>query len=67
MYIEVGTFNPLGHWLRIPFGTRFQIPLRVLSGFQIIGFRIPLRGLFGFWVTPVLVVLAYIIFENKPQ
>ena len=46
----------LDHWLRIPFGTRFRIPLMGLSGFQGIGFRITLRGFSGFRVTPGLVV-----------
>ena len=27
--------NPLGHWPRIPFGTRFWIPLRGLSDFRV--------------------------------
>ena len=27
--------NPLGHWLRILFGTRSRIPLRGLSGFRV--------------------------------
>ena len=52
--------NPIGHWLRIQFGTRFRIPLRGLSGFRRIGFRILLRGLFGFQVPPKLVVTASI-------
>ena len=52
-------FNPLCHWLLIPFGTRFHIPLRGLSGLRGIGFRIQLRGLSGLRVTPVLLVLAH--------
>ena len=50
--------NPLGHWLRIMFGTRFQIHLRGLSRFREFGFRITLRLLYGYRVTPVLVVPA---------
>ena len=51
--------EPIGHWLRIPFGNRSQIPLRGLSGFQGIGFQIPLRRLSGFRVPPGLVVPAH--------
>ena len=58
MPVYFGTVNPLGYWLRIPFGTRFHIPLRGLSGFRVIGFRIPWRGLSGFWVPPGFVVTA---------
>ena len=50
--------NPLGHWLRITFGNRSRIPLRVLSRFRGILFRIPLRGLSGFRVPLGLVVPA---------
>ena len=50
--------NPLGHWIQIPFATRFRIPLRGLSRFRGIGFRIPLRGLTGFRVPKGLVVPA---------
>ena len=50
--------NPLGHCLRIPFGTRFLICLRGLSGFRGISFRITLKVLSGFRATPVLVVPA---------
>ena len=56
MSIYVGTVNPLNHWLRITFGTRLQINLRELSGFQGIGLYITLRGLPGFRVTLGLVV-----------
>ena len=50
--------NPIGHWLRIKFGTIFGIPLGGLSGLRGIGFRIPLRGLYIFRVTLGLVVPA---------
>ena len=53
---EVGMFNPLVHWLWVPFCTIFWIPLRGLSWSWGIGFRIPLRGLFSFRVPPGLVV-----------
>ena len=56
MSIYVGIVNPLVHWLRIPFGTGFRIPLIGLFSFQGIGFQFPLRGLSGFGVTPGLVV-----------
>ena len=51
--------NPIGHWLRILFGTRLPIYLRGLSGFRGIGIRSPLRGLFRLRVTPVLAVPEY--------
>ena len=35
MSIYVGMVNPLGHWLRIPFGTVLRIPLRGLSGLRV--------------------------------
>ena len=56
MPIQVGTVKPIGHWIRIPFGTILRITLRGLSGFRGIGFRIPLRGLSGFQGTLGLVV-----------
>ena len=43
------------------FGTRFWIPLIVLSGFEGIVFRIPLRGLSGLRVTLRLVVPEVIV------
>ena len=53
---RVGTVNPLGHWLRIPFGTISRISLRELSGFRGIGFWIPLRRLSWSRVPPGLVI-----------
>ena len=50
--------NPLSHWLRILVGTKFWIPFRGLSGFQVIGPQITLRGLSGFQPPPRLVVPA---------
>ena len=50
--------NPIGHWLRIMFGTRLGILLMGLSGFQGIIFRVLLRGLSGFRVTVGLIVPA---------
>ena len=62
MHIEVGTVNPLVHWIHMPFSNRFRILFRGLNGFRGIGFRIPLRGLFGFWVTPGLLYIALDVF-----
>ena len=59
MSIYVGVVNPLGHWLRILFGTIFRIPLRGLSVFWGIGLWIPLGVLSSFQVTPGLVVPAH--------
>ena len=56
--------NPIGHWLRIPFGTRSRIPFGGLSGFRGIGFRIPLRGLSGFWF-PLGMVVPALFFHSK--
>ena len=42
--------NLLYHWFWFPFGTRFRITLRVLSGYQGTVFHIPLRRLSGFQV-----------------
>ena len=50
--------NPIDHWLWIPFGTGFQIPLMGLSSFRGIGSWISLRGLSGYRVTLGLVVPA---------
>ena len=56
MSIYVGTVNPLGHWFRVLFRTRFWIPLRVLSGFQGTRFWVPLSYLYSLCVTQVLIV-----------
>ena len=58
MYIYVDEVKPLGHWLRIPFGTRALITLRGLYGLQVIGFLIPLMALPCFHFPPGLVVPA---------
>ena len=50
--------NPLFHWLQILYGNRFQVRLRGLSGFWVIGLWIPLRGLSGVWVTPGFIISA---------
>ena len=51
--------NPIGHWQRFPFCTRYWIPKRGLSGFWGIGFWVPVRGLYCFWVPPGLAVPSH--------
>ena len=51
--------KPIGHWPRIPFGTRSWISLSRLSRFQGIGFRILLRGLSSLQITLELVVPSH--------
>ena len=51
--------NPLDHWFRVLFGSRFQIPLRGLPDFQRTGFQMLLRGLYGFCVTPGFLVQVH--------
>ena len=51
--------NPLRHWFRVLFGTRFRIPSRVLSRFQGTRFWIPFRGLSVLRTTPEFLVLAH--------
>ena len=58
--------NSLGHWLRVPFCTRYRITLRRLSGSWEIGFRIPFRGLAGFRVPQGLVVPENYLFYRSP-